>query len=99
LGGSGARDGLLLFTLNHAAAQKKHAHVCAKNARSGRYVAIFGMNEKHNELNPVFYDKEALTLNESGTFWYSDTPSVPQSKWACSAFPRIATWARCVRCF
>jgi len=62
--------------------------------RRGRYIELFGLNSQHNELNPIFYDKSVLTLDASGTFWYSDTPTVPQSKWACSAFPRIATWGR-----
>lgn len=42
----------------------------------------------------IFYDPTVLTLDASGTFWYSDTPGVPQTKWDCSAFPRIATWGR-----
>ncbi|KAI8470756.1 MAG: Endonuclease/exonuclease/phosphatase [Monoraphidium minutum] len=60
----------------------------------GRYLTFMGINEEHNELNPIFYDKEALTLEASGTFWYSDTPEVPNTQWKCSAFPRIATWGR-----
>ncbi|KAI8470731.1 MAG: Endonuclease/exonuclease/phosphatase [Monoraphidium minutum] len=60
----------------------------------GRHIAFMGINEEHNELNPVFYDKEALTLEASGQWWYSDTPEIPNSKWGCSAFPRIATWGR-----
>jgi hypothetical protein len=48
------------------------------------------------QLNPILYDSEVLTLEASGTFWYSDTPEVPNSKWGCSAFPRIATWGRWV---
>ncbi|GBF97324.1 hypothetical protein Rsub_10015 [Raphidocelis subcapitata] len=61
---------------------------------TGRYIQIFGLNAEHNELNPVLFDKTVLTLEASGTFWYSDTPIVPMTKWPCSAFPRIATWGR-----
>lgn len=60
----------------------------------GRYLVFFGINEENNELNPIFYDSADLTLEASGTFWYSDTPDVPSTQWACSAFPRIATWGR-----
>jgi hypothetical protein len=51
-------------------------------------------NPHPQKLNPVIYDSAVLTLEASGTFWYSDTPDVPNSKWGCSAFPRIATWGR-----
>lgn len=61
---------------------------------SGRYLSVLGINSKHNEFNPVFYDKALLDLDASGTFWFSDTPAIPQSKWPDSAFPRIATWGR-----
>lgn len=64
------------------------------NSNSGRYISVLGLNSKHNEFNPVFYDKGLLDLDASGTFWFSDTPAVPQSKWSDSAFPRIATWGR-----
>ena len=36
-----------------------------------------------------------MTLDASGTFWYSDTPFLQGTKWGCSAFPRMATWGRC----
>ena len=71
-------------------------HPTPRARARGRYLSMFGINSQHNEFNPIFYDEAALTLDASGTFWYSDTPAMPQTKWDCSAFPRIATWGRCV---
>ncbi len=49
---------------------------------------------EHGEYNPLFYRSERLKLLKSGTFWLSPTPDVPGSRFAGSAFPRIATWAQ-----
>ena len=46
------------------------------------------------EHNPVFYRRSALTLEESGTFWLSDTPDQPGSRFAETPLPRICTWGR-----
>lgn len=53
------------------------------NLCSGRYVSVFGINETHNELNPVFYDKEVLTLDTSGEKGAADTKSHHYSDLAC----------------
>lgn len=46
------------------------------------------------EANPIFFDraKWALVESRTGTFWLSETPSVPGSKSWRSSLPRIATW-------
>lgn len=48
------------------------------------------------EQNPIFFRAD-LTLRDGGTFWLSDTPAQPGSRFAGSAFPRICTWVRLQR--
>ena len=51
-----------------------------------------GLREEHN---PVFLRRDRFVVQESGTFWLSDTPEVPESvTWLPGHHPRIATWAR-----
>jgi len=45
------------------------------------------------EFSPVFYLKDKYNLVDSGTFWLSDTPDKPGSKFASSQNIRICTWA------
>ncbi|MFW9991496.1 MAG: endonuclease/exonuclease/phosphatase family protein [Candidatus Odinarchaeota archaeon] len=42
------------------------------------------------EFNPIFYRDQALEVEESGTFWLSDTPDICSNPW--SWCPRICTW-------
>jgi endonuclease/exonuclease/phosphatase family metal-dependent hydrolase len=49
------------------------------------------------EYNPVFYRRSVLALQDSGTFWHSEAPDQPGSRFEGSAFPRICTWARLQR--
>ncbi len=57
--------------------------------------AWFGVSRRGNEQDEymgVFYKKDALTLEESGNFWLSETPSVPGSIAWNMSLPRMATW-------
>lgn len=45
------------------------------------------------ESCPILYRKSRLSLKETGTFWFSDTPSVPGSKDWGNMPPRICSWA------
>ena len=50
-------------------------------------------------VDPVdinLYDRERFKIDESGTFWLSDTPEVPASITWGNACTRICTWARFV---
>ncbi|OQA00233.1 MAG: Endonuclease/Exonuclease/phosphatase family protein [Planctomycetes bacterium ADurb.Bin401] len=38
----------------------------------------------------IFYKKDRFTLNDKGTFWFSDTPDKVSQGW--DAWPRICTW-------
>lgn len=44
------------------------------------------------EYNPIFYKKDKFDLLDSGTFWLSNTPSVPGSRFPGADNDRIATW-------
>lgn len=48
------------------------------------------------ESCPILYRKNRLSLKEAGTFWFSDTPSVPGSKDWGNLPPRICSWAHLV---
>ncbi len=53
-------------------------------------------NERRAERVTVLYRKDRFAVDESGTFWFSDTPDVVGSKGWGNGFPRICTWARLV---
>jgi endonuclease/exonuclease/phosphatase family metal-dependent hydrolase len=42
----------------------------------------------------VFYRKDRLKVRDSGSFWLSDTPTVPGSRTWGNLYPRMVTWAR-----
>ncbi|MGK3998051.1 endonuclease/exonuclease/phosphatase family protein [Sorangium sp. So ce1024] len=48
------------------------------------------------EYSAILYDAERFDVDESGTFWLSDTPEVPGSRSFGNVVVRICTWARLV---
>ena len=52
------------------------------------------MSGPNGELTPIFYRKDRFALLDSGTFWYSETPDVPESKSWDAMYPRIASWVK-----
>lgn len=50
--------------------------------------------KQKGEACPIFYRTERFALIDSGTFWFSDTPSVPGSKDWGAMCPRICSWVR-----
>jgi len=48
------------------------------------------------EYSAILYRKDRFNVNESGTFWLSDTPEVPGSITWGNACTRVCTWARLV---
>lgn len=46
------------------------------------------------EYSAILYNRERFKIDESGTFWLSDTPEVPGSITWGNACTRICTWAR-----
>jgi len=45
------------------------------------------------EYTAIFYNAKRLSAQKHGTFWFSDTPSVPGSASWGNSIPRIGTWA------
>ncbi|KAI3811323.1 hypothetical protein L1987_21044 [Smallanthus sonchifolius] len=52
-----------------------------------------GSEDVEDQCCTIFYDKEKVELLEGGTFWLSESPSVPGSMSWGSVSPCIATWA------
>ncbi|KAK7848020.1 hypothetical protein CFP56_005732 [Quercus suber] len=52
-----------------------------------------GSQDTSDEHCTIFYDKQKVELVEGGTFWLSESPSVPGSMSWGSVVPCIATWA------
>ncbi|RDW22134.1 hypothetical protein CWR48_00010 [Oceanobacillus arenosus] len=52
-------------------------------------------NDDSNEYNPIFYKKEKFDVQESGTFWLSETLKHEErdKRWDADC-PRICTWGR-----
>ena len=48
------------------------------------------------EYSAILFRKNRFRVAEAGTFWFSDTPSVPGSKSWGNNITRISTWARFV---
>lgn len=48
------------------------------------------------EFTPIFYRKDRFTLMDSGSFWFSETPDVKESKSWDAMFPRVASWCKFV---
>ena len=46
------------------------------------------------EFSAILFKTARLRVAESGTFWFSDTPSVPGSKSWGNSITRISSWAR-----
>ncbi|MFC1795446.1 endonuclease/exonuclease/phosphatase family protein, partial [Planctomycetota bacterium] len=46
------------------------------------------------EYSAILYRKDRLDVNESGTFWLSDTPTIPGSTSWGNQITRICTWGR-----
>lgn len=48
------------------------------------------------EYSAILYRKDRFDVNDAGTFWFSDTPTVPGSTHWGNQITRICTWARFV---
>jgi endonuclease/exonuclease/phosphatase family metal-dependent hydrolase len=63
----------------------------------GKYVQIGVAREDgkvDGEFSSILYDISRFKVDESGTFWFSNTPEVPGSNHWGNACVRICTWAR-----
>ena len=73
--------------LNHQVRQIQQALPQYSNYAAGRKNG----NQK-GESCAVFYRKDRFILDDYGTFWFSDTPSIPGSKDWGNLWPRICSW-------
>jgi len=56
------------------------------------YAAGRNNGKRKGESCAIFYRKDHFDLGDSGTFWFSDTPSAPGSKGWGNLWPRICSW-------
>jgi endonuclease/exonuclease/phosphatase family metal-dependent hydrolase len=59
-----------------------------------KWYGVPRMSGKTGEMTPILYRKNRFMLLGSGTFWYSETPDVPESKSWDALYPRIASWVK-----
>lgn len=57
------------------------------------YASVGEPRAAGQEATPIYYRVDKYELIDSGTFWLSDTPDVPGSKFETSQYIRICTWA------
>lgn len=50
--------------------------------------------ETRGEYSAIMYNADRLVPEESGTFWFCDTPDVPGCTSYGNNIPRISTWGR-----
>ena len=50
--------------------------------------------KQQGEYSALFVSKDRFTVQESGTFWLSDTPEVPNSRTWKNRVTRVCTWAK-----
>ena len=60
------------------------------------YMAGRNNGKQKGESCTIFYRKDRFTLDDSGTFWFSDTPAKPGSKGWGNLWPRICSWVHLV---
>lgn len=79
----GTQEGLLPQLLDLREALPHH-EVVGEARRGG----------EEDEFVAIFYDARRFDAEESGNFWFSDTPEVPGSMHWGNYVPRMTTWAR-----
>ena len=72
---------------NHQVRQIQQALPLYSNYGAGR-----NDGDKKGETCAIFYRKDRFELDDRGTFWFSDTPSIPGSKDWGNLWPRICSW-------
>ena len=55
-------------------------------------IGISRSKDGKGEYTPIYYKKDKFDLIDSGTFWLSNTPDVPGSRFEGANNDRIATW-------
>ena len=55
-------------------------------------IGISRSKDGKGEYTPIYYKRDKFTVLDSGTFWLSNTPDVPGSRFPGANNDRIATW-------
>ena len=74
-----------------------HQYSYIDSCLSDSYLSIAAGRDdglKSGEMVPVFFKRDRFRLEDSGTFWLSETPTVAGSKGPGAVLPRIVTWGR-----
>jgi len=59
-----------------------------------KWYGVPRMSGANGEFTPIFYRTDKYLLLDSGSFWYSETPYVKESKSWDAMYPRIASWCK-----
>ena len=70
------------------------AEICNALGKYGRIGVAREDGKTDGEYSTLLYRLDLFDVDESGTFWFSDTPEVPGSNHWGNACVRICTWAR-----
>jgi len=70
------------------------AEICNALGKYGRIGVAREDGKTDGEYSALLYRLDLFDVDESGTFWFSDTPEVPGSNHWGNACVRICTWAR-----
>jgi endonuclease/exonuclease/phosphatase family metal-dependent hydrolase len=70
------------------------AEICKALGKYGRIGVAREDGKTDGEFSALLYDINRFKVDESGTFWFSNTPEVPGSNHWGNACVRICTWAR-----
>ncbi len=57
-------------------------------------VGVGRFGDELGEYCAILYRLDRFSVDEQGTFWFSETPEVPGSMYRGQKVPRICTWAR-----
>jgi endonuclease/exonuclease/phosphatase family metal-dependent hydrolase len=72
------------------------AEICAALGKYGRIGVAREDGNKDGEYSAILYRRDLFDVDESDTFWFSDTPEIPGSSHWGNVCVRICTWARFV---
>ncbi|MBC8471150.1 MAG: endonuclease/exonuclease/phosphatase family protein [Planctomycetes bacterium] len=70
------------------------AEICTALGKYGQIGVAREDGKVDGEFSSILYDISRFKVDESGTFWFSNTPEVPGSNHWGAACVRICTWAR-----
>lgn len=65
-----------------------------KSLPAYKWYGVPRVSGKSGEYTAIFYLRERFELLDSGTFWFSETPHIKESKSWDAMYPRIASWTK-----